>query len=356
MDLVFSISEFSIPLLTLFIIVQYFFLNEIRKYKQTVFKLQKDIEELKTQNEKREQNAFEIQNEIREQIEMKTLIQHHEQNELRMQKELKEQSKHITFLKEINEYLEKQTLKAIEEMKYHKQVFFNHINIIQDTLQKEITELREKCQFLEKFSAFTYNGLGQNQIDAIRDGCHDGQFDIIKYIYEDKRIHAAWSSLILMEAARSDSVQLLQYLYDRFKNSISSDSSFHSISFLHIACEAGKLENCKFLIENNIYTVNSTPLNSSELPIHAACQGGHLDVAQYLIEKGASINAKGNGDNTALHWAVRSGNVSLVQFLLSRGADKKALNRNGQTPIQDAQVYCPLKTRNEVVTALSFPM
>ena len=40
---------------------------------------------------------------------------------------------------------------------------------------------------------------------------------------------------------------------------------------------------------------------------------GNTDVASYLIEKGASIEMKANGGETALHFATKSGHEEIVK-------------------------------------------
>jgi ankyrin repeat protein len=57
-----------------------------------------------------------------------------------------------------------------------------------------------------------------------------------------------------------------------------------------------------------------------------------------LVEKGADLNAKDNGGQTALMKAVWMGrcNADVVRFLIEKGADVNAYDKNGYTALMTA--------------------
>eukprot|EP00455_Lapot_gusevi_P023364 TRINITY_DN2427_c0_g2_i1.p1 TRINITY_DN2427_c0_g2~~TRINITY_DN2427_c0_g2_i1.p1 ORF type:complete len:130 (+),score=34.00 TRINITY_DN2427_c0_g2_i1:77-466(+) len=71
---------------------------------------------------------------------------------------------------------------------------------------------------------------------------------------------------------------------------------------------------------------------------HHACYVGYLPVVQYLVEAAdADITATTRDDygHTVLHLAAGGGHADVLQYLIEqRNADYKAVNKNGETPLQ----------------------
>eukprot|EP01134_Creolimax_fragrantissima_P008588 CFRG8588T1 len=69
-----------------------------------------------------------------------------------------------------------------------------------------------------------------------------------------------------------------------------------------------------------------------------SCKYGRLSIARLLLEElNADINMQGGlGKFNALHYACWHGHPDLAQYLLEHGADYKALNADGETPMQAA--------------------
>lgn len=59
---------------------------------------------------------------------------------------------------------------------------------------------------------------------------------------------------------------------------------------------------------------------------------GELDELKEELAKGADVNFKGAGGQTALHAACANGHAEIVEALLARGADAMAANDAGNTP------------------------
>ena len=62
-----------------------------------------------------------------------------------------------------------------------------------------------------------------------------------------------------------------------------------------------------------------------------AAGGGHLPLVLTLIEKGADVDAKDKGGDTALMGAARGGHLPLVLALIEKGADVEAKTYRGVT-------------------------
>ena len=63
-------------------------------------------------------------------------------------------------------------------------------------------------------------------------------------------------------------------------------------------------------------------------PLHFACENGKLEIAKLLIERNANITLKTekkiwyeHDGMTTIHFAASSGNVELVKLLIAKGAE-----------------------------------
>lgn len=72
-------------------------------------------------------------------------------------------------------------------------------------------------------------------------------------------------------------------------------------------------------------------------PIHYAASSEEPKAVALLLDRGAPIDAKGPGGNTALMMAARYGKESVVDLLLARGADRTLRNDYGETPAMRAK-------------------
>lgn len=64
----------------------------------------------------------------------------------------------------------------------------------------------------------------------------------------------------------------------------------------------------------------------------AAARFGEFEEMVALLDRGADVNARGPGGNTALHMAAANGEESCLRELLARGGDGWARNDAGNTP------------------------
>ena len=67
-----------------------------------------------------------------------------------------------------------------------------------------------------------------------------------------------------------------------------------------------------------------------------ASENGHAQVAKLLLDKGANVNVRDIGGETALICASRHGHVEIVRMLLDKGADVNVKALFGYTPLSVA--------------------
>nr|XP_054486106.1 ankyrin repeat and EF-hand domain-containing protein 1 [Agelaius phoeniceus] len=105
---------------------------------------------------------------------------------------------------------------------------------------------------------------------------------------------------------------------------------------LMVACASGNRVLVEFLLEKGA-DVNATD-NFLWTPLHHACYNGHLDIAEVLVKAGAAVNAPSVGEATPLMRAVEACRLDMVYFLITAGADVQALNSNGRSALDLAEV------------------
>ncbi|TVU14115.1 hypothetical protein EJB05_37561 [Eragrostis curvula] len=92
---------------------------------------------------------------------------------------------------------------------------------------------------------------------------------------------------------------------------------------LHVASAKGRLDICRFLIEDKEgprLDVNSRSAANGHTPVLVAASEGHLPVLRYLLTRGGDPAMPGDGGLTPLHAAAMNGHSDAVRLLLSKGA------------------------------------
>ncbi|KAM3261143.1 hypothetical protein ACQJBY_052043 [Aegilops geniculata] len=104
---------------------------------------------------------------------------------------------------------------------------------------------------------------------------------------------------------------------------------------LHLAAGAGRLEVCRYLVEDLRLDVNQLNFKG-ETPLFCSAHSGRAAAATYLLDHGADPSA-GKG-RSPVHGAAARGHCEMLEMLLSRGADVDMDSVQG-TPLHAALLY-----------------
>ncbi|KAI6170532.1 Serine/threonine-protein phosphatase 6 regulatory ankyrin repeat subunit B [Aphelenchoides bicaudatus] len=107
------------------------------------------------------------------------------------------------------------------------------------------------------------------------------------------------------------------------------------VTALHIACQFGRYETAKTLIDKSPHLINVTD-NYNRYPIHYAAWNGRCDIIKLLLESNADVNSLTRSSESALYLASKVGNVECARILLSNGADINRQTYQGYTSIHVA--------------------
>lgn len=89
------------------------------------------------------------------------------------------------------------------------------------------------------------------------------------------------------------------------------------------AIKSDNLQIVKFLLDNGFNVNQPTLERLSRTPLQQACEIGNFQIVEYLVNQGAEVNAYPavNGGGTALQLAAINGNVRVVRLLLDKEAN-----------------------------------
>ncbi|XP_037431579.1 ankyrin-3-like [Triticum dicoccoides] len=103
---------------------------------------------------------------------------------------------------------------------------------------------------------------------------------------------------------------------------------------LHLAAAAGRLEVCRYLVEDLRLDVNQLNL-IGDTPLYLSASYGRADAARYLLDHGADPLA--GKVHSPLHGAAKEGHCEIVELLLSRGINVDLDSAQG-TPLHAAAI------------------
>ena len=97
---------------------------------------------------------------------------------------------------------------------------------------------------------------------------------------------------------------------------------------LMYACQYGRMENVKFILENAQVNINQK-CRIARGPVHYAAEYGHFELLKFLHEKGADLNITGPNRQTVLSLACMMGHYEMVEFLLDQGVSQIKSDKYG---------------------------
>ena len=136
--------------------------------------------------------------------------------------------------------------------------------------------------------------------------------------------------LCLAEGSAQEVLNFLSVIADHRSPASIADSEWNT--FLHMACQGGKIKVVEVLIEVHRCKVDSTNIHG-RTPLHFACKGGHSVVVDKLVSTyGADLKVKDKKNNEPLHIAARNGHARLIiSTLISKyHCDPTSVGQNGQ--------------------------
>lgn len=180
-----------------------------------------------------------------------------------------------------------------------------------------------------------------------------GNFKQLKKILLENKEEIKYSDLvykvsgdsIMHIAAVSGTPTDLQFILNHFnKPTLINCKNKDDKTPLHEACQFARLDNVKFLLDNNA-DVNAIK-RADWTPLMLTCAKTNLEnsveIADLLIKNGALVNLCNKDGWNALHLTARDGNVRLFRFLLLTTTTNDLLNvktKNGRTVLHIAALH-----------------
>jgi ankyrin repeat protein len=119
---------------------------------------------------------------------------------------------------------------------------------------------------------------------------------------------------------------------------------------LHHACQMGKVELAKILIDNgakvNLFNADG------QTPLHCAVKSGKPEIVKLLVDNGAFLNVAEKGQGcTELHFAAAMGYGDIAACLTGHGSCPEAKDKDGRTPVDYAFYYGQNQVGYELLAA-----
>ena len=181
-----------------------------------------------------------------------------------------------------------------------------------------------------------------NEIDdactALHLACMYNHFDIVQYLIEEAGMNVTTKtshhgSTVLHIATRNDAIHVLQYLIDNFLIDVEV-IDHDGKTALHCASRLGLLDIVTYLIEYgraNYVTKDKNGYTALQL----ASRYGRLNVAQYIMErymvdaKSIPASTRDSDLHTAFWLACRYGQFPIVQFFIEKGGINVNIKHDG---------------------------
>ncbi|ONM02738.1 ankyrin repeat family protein [Zea mays] len=147
--------------------------------------------------------------------------------------------------------------------------------------------------------------------------------------------------LKLVEAIQDGDVRRLKGLVNSMKKKTReklSDMNVDRMGLLQLAVHLGKLEVCRYFVEDLGFDVERGGSCDGVTPLGGASLFGEVACARFLLDHGADPNKMDSHCYVALHNAAKNGNGEIIRLLVSRGARVDIAAPHG-TPLHIAASY-----------------
>ena len=177
-----------------------------------------------------------------------------------------------------------------------------------------------------------------NSRTVLHIACQEGKLELVKHLVENYPALLTMRDNVgktpLHHAGWSGSVELTEYLISRHCDVL--DAASNSRTVLHIACQEGKLELVKHLVENypSLLTIRD---NVGKTPLHHAGWSGSVELTEYLISRHCDVLDAASNSRTVLHIACQEGKLELVKHLVENYPALLTMrDKEGMTPLHHA--------------------
>ena len=116
----------------------------------------------------------------------------------------------------------------------------------------------------------------------------------------------------------------------------------YNYTLLHFACEYGKFEIVKYLVDKNANLEFKT--STYLTPLHLVCRYGTIESIKYLIDHNADLTAKTCSGLTPAHIICRYGDYESIKYMTDKNIDMTCEDDNGISPIDNIFRYQVNKT------------
>lgn len=178
---------------------------------------------------------------------------------------------------------------------------------------------------LDRVAAFIKQG---NSISALVDGV-----SLLYMACENGKIDVA--RLLLESGASPTQRNDLSYRaeWDRYWHEHDHEDR-HGATPMQVAVKSGSIELVKLLMDYQ--APFDEPDSDGRSPVFVAVRSGYEELALFFIKKGANIMIRDRYDSSLLSMAVRSGQLRVVQELVERGVKVNEKDETGWIALYDA--------------------
>lgn len=159
------------------------------------------------------------------------------------------------------------------------------------------------------------------ELNIFHIACIYNQLEMCEFIFDnfndlvDAESNDGWTAAL--HAAKNGNADLLKFLV---RKKVSLDHKSESDrNALHIACDNGHLEACKFLTDTCL-SLLSAPDEKGRYPVHFAARSGNMELLKYLENK-TELTKETNTGMNVLHMACLHDHIEMCEYILEKYPD-----------------------------------